>query len=436
MTRSLRERARSIAGHRDAGAMFWGFADQTFSSATNFSLAVIAGRVLGPSGLGTVTIGFSVYLIALGLQRRLLTEPVLIGAADAVSARRQRGARHGLSISLIIGAGAASTALVLSQLVPGFWGRGAWLVAPWILPALVQDLYRNVLFRDRRAVAAAVNDLAWLLAMLALVPIAWSVATDGAVMAAWGIGAVTATVLGCGQTRLLPSRPGASIAWWRADIWPFAKWNAGAGIAANIGGNLGSWAVAAILGSGALGGLRSAQAVFAPLTLITPAITLPGLPAVARASARGFVEARRLALVLSAVAFAATLAYVTVLALGGWRILPFLFGDSFSRFRELIWPIATGQLFVAAGIGMLVLIKAQRRGRLLFVNRTISAGISIVLVTILAWAFGLPGAAWGTAAAGIVSTAILAIAALRAPDPDPDPVAPIPVTAERTSGQE
>lgn len=417
--------------------MFWGFADQTFSSATNFALAVIAGRALGPSGLGTVTIGFSVYLIALGLQRRLLTEPLLVGAADADVGIRERAARHGVTVALFAGAVATATALVLSRLLPGFGGRGVWLMVPWVLPALVQDFYRNVLFRDRRAMAAAVNDLVWLVAMLAMVPFAWANASDTAVMAAWGIGAVAATLLGCAQTRILPAGVRSSIAWWRADAWPFGKWNAGAGIVANLGGNLGSWVVAAILGSAALGGLRSAQSVFAPLTLITPAVTLPGLPAVARASKRGFLEARRLALILSAVAFAATLVFVAFLALGGWRILPFLFGDSFSRFRGLIWPIATGQLFVAAGVGMLVLIKAQRRGRVLFVNRAISAGISIVLVTILAWSFGLIGAAWGTAAAGIASTAILAVEALRDPGSHPQqPVAPARGLAERVSGQE
>jgi O-antigen/teichoic acid export membrane protein len=403
----------SASADRDARAIFWGFIDQTFSSATNFALAVIAGRAVGPAGLGTVTIAFSVYLIALGLQRRLLTEPLVAGSAETVDQRKT--ARHGLTMSIIAAGAAMAIALAASRVVPGFGGRGAFLVVPWILPALVQDFWRSVLFRDGRAAAAAVNDLAWFVAMLAMVPLAWSIATDTGVVAAWGIGATAAAALGFVQTRYAPGAVGRSVEWWRNEAWPFGKWNAGAAVAANLGGNLGAIAVAAILGAGALGGLRAAQAVFAPLTLITPALALPGLPAVTRAYARGFTEARRRALALSAVAFFATLAYVTALLLGAWRILPFLFGESFERYRTLIWPIATGQLFVAVGIGMLVLIKAQQRGRLLLVNRSISAAISLSLLTILAWTFGLEGAAWGIAAGGLASTVILTLSARREP---------------------
>ncbi|HEX6400479.1 MAG TPA: hypothetical protein VF108_08460 [Actinomycetota bacterium] len=387
--------------------MIWGFVDQSFSSATNFALSVIAGRAVGPEGLGTVAIAFSIYLIAVGLQRRLLTEPLLAGSASDADPGRMETARHGLTMSLTAGCVVTAIAALAGLIVPGFAGRGAWLVAPWLTFGLVQDFWRNILFRDQRAAAAATNDLAWLVTMAVTTPIALSIGSETAVVASWGIGAAAAALLGAVQTSYTPRSPRSSLGWWRAEAWPFGKWNAGAAVAANLSGNLGVFALAGILGAGALGGLRAAQAVFAPLTLITPAITLPGLPAVARAHARSFHEARRRAFLLSGVAFSATLAYVAILLLGGWRLLPLLFGEGFAPFRSLIWPIAAGQLFVAAGIGLLVLIKAQRRGRLLLVNRAVSAIVGLALLTLLAWAYGLQGAAWGTAAAGLVSTVIL-----------------------------
>ena len=395
--------------------MWWGFIDQSFSSATNFALSLIAGRLIGPDGLGTVTVAFSIYLIAVGLQRRLLTEPLLSRSAADVGARRTETARHGLTMSLIAGGIVTAVAFMAGWVVPGFGGRSASLIAPWIALGLVQDFWRNILFRDGRAAGAAANDLTWLVAMALFTPLAWSIGSDTAVVATWGIGAAAAAAFGSVQTKYRPGSPMGSLSWWRAEAWSFGKWNAGAAVAANLSGNLGVFALAGILGAGALGGLRAAQAVFAPLTLITPAITLPGLPAVARAHARSFHEARRRAVLLSAVAFSATLGYVAILLLGGWRLLPALFGEAFAGYRSLIWPIATGQLFVAAGVGMLVLIKAQRRGRLLLFNRGVSAIVALILLTLLAWAFGLEGAAWGTAAGGLVSTVILTSSAVRRP---------------------
>ena len=63
----------------------------------------------------------------------------------------------------------------------------------------------------------------------------------------------------------------------------------------NLGGTVGRFVVAGILGAGAVGGLRSVESLFAPLTVIGPALNLPGLPAVARAYKRGFRQARKMA---------------------------------------------------------------------------------------------------------------------------------------------
>jgi O-antigen/teichoic acid export membrane protein len=399
--------SRTIGGSPNRRSIVLGFIDQAFSSATNFGLSLVAGRLLGPSGLGEVFLGFSVYLVGLGLQRRLLTEPLVASTAGGEAEQLRVTTGMSLTVSIVAGVGATALVLAAGLVLPGLPGEGLLLIAPWLVPLLLQDVIRSVLFRDSRPGAAAANDCVWFIVMaLAVVP-AWRIGTAEGIMACWAFGALAACVVGLVQVAAPFRSPGAALRWWRRDALPFGKWNAGAAIVSQVGSNGGVFILSVILGAASLGGLRAAQSVFAPLTLVIPAISLPGLPIVARAVSRDLRWARNLSIRLSVIAFAATFAYVTLIALGGWRLLPFLFGESFARFTDLIWPIAVAQLVTSAGVGLLLLLRAERRGRDLLVNRAITAAASVALIAILALRYGLLGAAWGTAGASLISLILL-----------------------------
>jgi O-antigen/teichoic acid export membrane protein len=286
----------------------------------------------------------------------------------------------------------------------------------------VQDTWRNLLFRDGRPAAAATNDAVWFLGMAAVVPVAYLQGSDWAVVACWGVGAVCGAVIGFFQTGTRPRPVRASVRWARTDAFGFGKWNAGAALVANIGGNASTFVLSIVLGAEALGGLRSAQTIFAPLTLILPAINLPGLPAVARAWVAGPRVARSLAIRLSGLAIAAVGIYLIGLLLGGWRLLSLLFGEDFAGFRNLIPPIAVGQLLTAGAVGWLLLLKAQLRGRVLLVSRATGAVATLVLVGILASRFGLLGAAWGGTVGAAAQLAITTRAALIPVEPSEEEV--------------
>ncbi len=395
-----------IGTRRQRRAIGWGFLDQAFSSITNFGLALLAGRRLGPSGLGKVFLAFSVYLIVLVLQRALITDTLvaITSALDAES--RARTARLGLTMSLLAGLVATTVVFSLGLLVSGSGRTGLLLVAPWLVVVLVQDFWRNLLFRESRASAAAANDGVWILAMA---------------MAVRGLGGA---VVGFLQTRLWPSSIRDAWAWWWKEAWPFGRWNAAAGIVVNVGGSVGAFVLAAIVGASALGGFRAVQSLFAPLSVIGPAVGLPGLPAIARAYAVGFRQARNLATRLSGIAVVAALVFFAVLFLGGWRLLPFLFGKSFRQYRELILPIALSQVFAAAGVGFPLLIKAQQRGQFLLLSRLAATLIGIGIMAMSASKYGLIGAAWGAAAGALISTLTISLGALREPKSIPS-VAPL-----------
>jgi O-antigen/teichoic acid export membrane protein len=355
---------------------------------------------------------FTFYVIALGLQRRLLTEPMLAGTAGAARSETLRETTMlAMTVTILFALCATVGAVVAGLVLPGLVGRAALLMAPWFLPALLQDVVRNIMFRDGRPMAAAVNDAVWFAVMASTVVLALQLETPEATMACWGLGALGATTVGVIQLGVRPRSPRASLRWWRSDAFPFGKWNAGAGIVSQLGSNAIVFILSGIVGVAALGGLRGAESVFAPLTIVIPAISLPGLPLVVRAISDPR-RAIRISLGLSLVALMATSLYAIAMVSGGWRLLPLVFGESFARFRYLIWPIAVAQLFTSAGVGLLLLMKAERRGKDLLVNGAIAAVVSLVLVAIAAWRYGLIGAAWGTAAGAMVYLVLLARATL------------------------
>jgi O-antigen/teichoic acid export membrane protein len=413
---------RILTGRRRT--VFWGFVDQGFSSVTNFGLSVLAGRLLGPSGLGVVFLSFSTYLIVLLLQRSLVSETLLAITSALDPQRRARTASLGLTLSLLGGGGATIAVLAFGLLLPGTDGAAFLLVAPWLVGALLQDYWRNLLFRERRPSAAAANDGAWLLVMVLAFPVAWIFKSEWAVMTVWGLGACGGAVLGFVQTRTAPSPVRDAWRWWRKEAWPFGRWNAAASVVLNVGSNAAAFLLAGILGARDLGGYRAVVSLFAPLSLIGPAISLPGLPAVARAYAVSFHRARALATQLSGIAVAASLMFFTVLLLGGWRLLPLLFGASFEPYRDLVPAIAVSQVFSAVGVGYPLLLKVQQRGPFLLFSRLAVTIVGLGIVAASAVEYGLIGVAWGTAVVALISSLTLVWGVLRDPRSAPSP-API-----------
>lgn len=396
----------SVSRERRGWPVLWGFAGQSFSSATNLALSVLAGRALGPSGLGRILIGFAVYLIVLGLHRALLVEPLVAATSARPQVDRRLSTSRALTVSASLGVCSMVIVAGAGLALGGTTGSGLLLVAPWLVPCLLQDLCRWILFRDERPVAAAMNDATWLFVMAMAIPFAWAIGTDWAVLATWGVGALAGTFLGLVQLSSPPSALATAWRWWLDEAWPFGRWVAGATVIGNVVGNAMTFMVSALLGARALGGLRAAETMFAPLTLIIPALALPGLPALARAAERR--AQRRLAWRYSGLALAGVTAYAAVMLLGGARLLTLVFGASFARYSDLVWPIGAAQVFLAAGVGASLMLRARQRGPALLVSRVTGSGLALALGALLAAPFGILGVAWASAA-GAGTTSLMQI---------------------------
>lgn len=383
----------------------WGFVDQAFSSITNLGLSVLVARLLGAEGLGTTFLGFAVYLLALGVQRALVSEPLVARSTTSDFATRQLAARHALSLSLLIGVVGSLLLGAGGLLLSARYAQGVIVFAPWLIPCLCQDLWRSVLFRDGRARSAALNDGIWVIVMGAACLIAIVFPSTWTAVGAWGAGAAAGALVGFVQTRLWPTSLAAARVWWRSHAASLGRYLLAGNILYAVNAHVSVFALVGVLGAADYGGARAVQSIFAPLTLLVPAMALPGLPAVSRALVRSERAAQLLSVRIAAALTVLTAVYVGVLSIGR-EALPLVFGTGFSGFEYLIVPVGIAQVLLATGAGFPILLTAQGRGRALFIGQSISVAASFAARIGLATAYGLTGLAWGWVIAGGVTTVV------------------------------
>jgi O-antigen/teichoic acid export membrane protein len=402
---------RTGAGIR--GQVFWGLVDQGCSSATNFGLTVVAARLLGPEGVGTVYIGFTAYLVALGLQSALVRDPLVVASAAMASQERQRATRAATMASLALATGSAIVTAVVGLILPPGLGRGLVLFAPWMVPALLHDLFRTALFRDQRGAQGARNAVAWLAVMTAMLALVWNLRSDWAVMGSWGLGAAIGAALGLTTTRAWPERPAAAWRWWRERAWPLGRWLGGESVLVAANTQVTTLLLAGVLGVAELGGLRAAQSLFAFMTLAGPALAMAGLPAITRTLRESVAAARVLAMRLSVVALILVATYLV--AVGSFRgeVVALIFGREFGSFADLVIPVGVMQLFAGGSIGFTIFLKACSEGRALFWMNVVHSACTFAFSVSLALYAGVQGAAWGFSLGAAVGAGIAIFLAFR-----------------------
>jgi O-antigen/teichoic acid export membrane protein len=391
----------------------WGILDQVVSSATNFGLSLVAGRLLGASGLGVIAIGFSAYLIVLGFHRALVSEPLIVVSVTDAEAER-RATRSSISATAGLGLASAVIVALVGLWIGGPIGRGLLIFAPWVLPALLQDLWRMLLFRGEKGGAATANDAIWLITMAALLTTSHGFRADWTIVACWGLGATASAIVGFAQLRLRAGRPRTSWNWLIREAWPVGRWFATEGIVYTAASQGVVFLLAALIDTAAAGGLRSVQVIFAPLSLLGPAAALPGLPLLSKAIRESHATAWILAFKLSIVLFLLTAGYLVATSVNGSELLAAVFGDDFLKYRELILPVGVHQLVLAAGGGYYLLLKAHRGGKWILLSRTLSSLVTVALVAWMSLRYEILGGAWAIALGASIGTASIIAFASRA----------------------
>lgn len=384
------------------------FADQVVSSASNFITGVAIARLSGAVAFGEYALVLTIWFFAVGVHRRVITEPIIVGSRDADT--ESNSIASGLSSELLLGAAASGVTATGGLLALAFGadiGRMLLALAPWFAPLLVQDYWRAIAYQRRRPDLALVNDVVFavvqLVAIVAFSVVGWR--SGGHMLAAWGVGATAGALLG---TRWFPARAGGRAGWQLlVRLWPRGR-SLLADFATLFVAQQAYLVFSALLLSKVdYGGYRAAFSLIGPAIVILLAAGNIGLPEVARRAAapdRG--ELRRYVVQLSFWVSCCVAGYGLALALVARPLLRELYGPEFVRFAPLTILVALGYLVLVLVYGQGIAVRATGWVSRLWPARIGIAVLSLGSLLLLERWLGLSGVAW----AGVATSAYDSIA--------------------------
>lgn len=388
------------------------FLDQSVSSVSNFATGVVIARVAGAAALGDYMLTMMLWLIAVGVHRALITEPIIV--ASPGDDDRASVVADGLAAEVLLGSALAAVVGLggLTVMATGApIGSLILALSVCLVPLLVQDYWRAMAYQQRLPAVALGNDLVFVIAQVlatAVVLIAgWKSAS--AIIIAWGVGAAAGAVVGCrhlpamggwrGGLRLL-RRLSTSSRWMLADFaTAFASHQSYLGF------------VALLLPRVEYGGFRAAFSLMGPIFVIMLAGGNIGLPEASRRNRAGDRDSlRRFTRQLTAGTASCVAAYGIVLTLVGKDLLKVLYGPSFARFGPLVSLGALQFLIVVLAFGPGIALKAAGRMRHLWRARVLVAITALAATTGLVHVLGTTGAGWaGVSNASMFACAVFVI---------------------------
>jgi O-antigen/teichoic acid export membrane protein len=404
---------RAMRGNR-----LFGLLDQGLSSAQNFALLVIVARQTSAQDFGAFSVAIAAALLVIGLGQAVFGEAALIRlGSDVGPARTISGGVLGLVMVLAVLVG--MTAEAISMHLGGTLKPLFELLGPAALPLLLQDGVRFLLIGQGRARAAFVSDAAWVLSWLGTAA-ALSVSTAASHFAVWaGTSAVGAIV---GIAALRPRLSMESVRIVGRDFarlsgsllleWVFLTGSV----------QLVVFALAAIVGLPATGGLRAAQSLFGPVSTLVNAVRLVFVREFAeKAAGNDLSSAAGLIALISFVNSALAALVVTAgimlpTAAGYW-----LYGATWDLAKPLLLVIGLQRIAHAATTGAWAYLRGS--GRIIEAIRATIVGVAIEAVLAISLApWGIVESSFGLltgtlAAAGL--TWVATARALQSPQPPP-----------------
>jgi hypothetical protein len=369
--------------------------DQATSGLSNVVTTIVVARAVSAEEFGAFSVGFIAYMLALGLIRGLVGQPLAIRHSATSLADRTIAAAAGAAV--LVGA-AASAVLVLAGLMTGGSIGTVLLAFAAAMPVLmVQDVWRFAAFTAGRPGQAVAIDAGWLLVQVPLLAAVAAVAdTPAPFVAAWGLAGALSAGAGAVLSGAVPSLVrGWAFLRTHADLGPRY---AGESLIHTGSSQVTTLLLGGIVGAAGIGALRGGQVLFGPYYTLMTGLVVAAVSEGARVLAS---QPHRLVLwlrVMSAllVTAAAMCGAVLLLMPDDWGRA--LLGATWAETRGIVMPLTVGVAGygVAAGgdVGLRVLAAARETFRI----RVVAGLLVIVCGVVGALAGGLQGAAWGMAA--------------------------------------
>jgi hypothetical protein len=383
---------------RGARRLGWGLADQTLSSLTNFALAILVARAVGPAGLGAFGLAFATYTMTLGATRSQCSEPLAVRYSATPDPVWRSGVRASTGTAFVIGLLAGAGCIGVSFLFGGTLGASLVVLGFGMPGLMVQDNWRSAFFCHLRGSYAFTNDLVWTIAQVVLVGavLASGHRTAPAFLLAWAAAANVGALFGCLQARFVP-RPRLAWHWLRSnrDLGPRYLIEF---IARNAAQSGTMYATAAFGGLGAAGALRGAQVALGPMNILNLGVTSPAIAEAVRVGRRSPRRMHRGVILLGVVLVSVFTCWGVFMYFAPNAVGEALLKRSWHPAHEVILPytavMAASGMLTAATVGLRAMAAARRSLR----SRLVTGVLAVTGGTTGAATGGAVGAALGLAA--------------------------------------
>lgn len=399
----------------------WVLADQAIVSLTNFTAAVVVGRVAGNDELGIFGLGLWTMMMVYAVAKALVWTPYTT-TSPHLEGQEQRAYAGSSTLHLLgIVALAGSAMLVASLLLRGGSGPTAYsqlflCMTPYLPIILLREHVRRLCLARLGVVEVLLFDAAaaatQLLALFALVQM--GLLNGSNVFLALSVCLLITLGWFGYRWRSFHFSLAKGVSDWHRN-WPFSKWLAG-GAAAVQGGEQGvKWVVSAIYGLSVVGQLASAQQIIQIVNPVLLGISNYFGPASANIFGNEGLHGLwrhtlRSTLLLSGfvtIAFAA-------LVLTGPLLIEFIFAGNVEQVSTLlIASLALGVFSTIIHVPIEFASLARSQGRLLFFTALLRLAANATIGVGLIWAFGAVGVGFGMLAGNCLSLVIQWVAFTR-----------------------
>jgi hypothetical protein len=374
----------------------WGLADQAVSSITNLALGIVVARSLDATEFGAFSLAWVTYSVILNLSRGLATDPLTVRYSGPRNGRWRRGAGRAASTATALGVVVGAVFLLVGVAIGGVVGWAFAALGLTLPGLLLQDSWRIAFFAEGKGQRAFANDAVWAIALVPAMLIATTVGTTFGFVLAWGAAATAAAGFGCIQTRLVPRMSGIG-SWMREhrDLGPRY-------LVENVSGaasaQLQMYGLGAIAGLAAVGAVRGAQLLIAPVVALRMGISLMAVPEATQVLTRWPRRLRTFCVVLGGSQAAACIVWGGCVLLIPPSVGELMLGSIWASASVLIIPttlaMAGGSLFDGAFVGLRAL-GVSRRSMPSQIARAIATLIGGIIGAFLG---GAAGSVWGATA--------------------------------------
>jgi len=374
----------------------WSLVDQCLSSGTNFLLLILVIRSTSTSEVGTFSLAYTSFFMALAVIRGFALEPLIVRYASASNDAWKEASSAAVGTALSLAVAIGGVVLAGALLGGGVVGTAFAAVAVMLPGLIVQDSWRQAFFCAGRPQSACLNDLAFLLLQISgyVLLARYAEFTVANLILVWGAAASAAAIIGSIQTRSLPA-PAKTWSWYRENR------ALGPAFAADYIVNRGAEqiamvAIAGVAGLSALGSVATARAFFAPMTTVQSGLNSFAMPESARMYVSGRVrELRKFSLVYGLLMGSLMLGAGCALFLLPQQLGVALFHDNWAPARQVLIAMTAFSVLNAVALGLWTGLRGMQLAKSTLYGRT-AAGVVTLLATVLGAAYGgADGATWG-----------------------------------------